>query len=39
MEFLEKKAKEDPDWEEHVPYKAGEKRGELKDERENKNVC
>ena len=29
VEFLEKKAKEEKDWDDKVPYKAGEKRGEL----------
>ncbi|XP_038076575.1 tropomodulin-3-like isoform X2 [Patiria miniata] len=29
IEFLEKKAKEEKDWEDKVPYKAGEKRGKI----------
>ena len=29
IDFLEKKAKEEKDWEDRVPYKAGEKRGEI----------
>ncbi len=29
IEFLEKKAKEEKDWDDKVPYKAGEKRGKI----------